>query len=218
VTRRLKREALTPRQQRFVEEALPTARALVRRIARLKGIHKEEELDEVDQTVGEALCKAVVGFDDTRPTGFLNYAWKSMFGAATELIDSFRRTRTQALQVAAEGAEALTDGADLFSEMEGSDEDDICELDLGAEAFAFDLYIVDAIANAELSEPLRAALDSLESDERRAFLARYHDDTKFEEIAATMGVDRSKVRRLISSAQAKLRRSLLVQGIREAPK
>jgi RNA polymerase sigma factor (sigma-70 family) len=218
VTRRLKPEALTPRQQRLVEEALPTAQALVRRTARLKGIHKEEDLEELDQTVGEVLSTVVRGYDETRPTGFLNYAWKRMFGTAAELIDSLSR-HAKALEIAAEGAEELADSTDPFSESpEEADEDDFRELDAGADAFTFDLYIVDAISSGGLSEPLKAALDAVDPDERRAFLARHRDDIKFEEIASMMGMDRSKVRRLISSARKKLKRLLLAQGIREAPK
>jgi RNA polymerase sigma factor (sigma-70 family) len=214
VTRRLIRDALTPKQQALVEQALPVAHALARKTARLKGIRSPDELEEVDQTVGEALCKAAPRYNGKRPTGFLNYAWKGMFGAVTELIGSLREVRAEAVDVATEGAEDLEDSTDYFSEV---DEDDLRELESGAGDFVFDLYAVDALKDLGLSGPLRAALEALEPDQRQAFLLRYQDDTKIDDIASTMGIDRSKVKRLLAAARKSLRRLLFLSGIREAP-
>jgi len=197
-----------------VEEALPTAQALVRRAARLKGITKPDELEELDQAVGEVLCARVTTYDDQRSTALVNYAWTAMFCTATQLIGCFHATRARAIQVAAEGVEALTDSTDPFVESDGSDEEDLRALCEGAEAFVFDLDVVDAIEGGERADQLEAALAKLQSDERQAFVSRFRDDIKFEDIATAMAVDRSKVRRLIESARQKLRRLLLRQGIR----
>lgn len=214
MTLRLQREALTPRQQSLVEQALPTAHKLARQAARRKGISSPADLEDVDQTVGEALSKAAPRFDGERPTGFLNYAWKGMFGAVAELIGSLLQVRAEAVEVATEGAEQLEDSIDYFSEV---DEDDLREIEAGAGDFLFDLYAVDTLTDSGLSGQLRMAIEALDPDQRRAFLLRYQDDIKIDDIAAQMALDRSKVKRLIAAARERLRRLLFLSGIREAP-
>jgi RNA polymerase sigma factor (sigma-70 family) len=222
VTAQRKRGALTQQQQQLVEEALPTAHALIRRAIQLKGIHTPSELDEVDQVVSEVLCRAALRYDEQRPTGFLNFAWKAMFGAAAEILGSLRAVHARALEVALDGAAAIEDGGDPFTEAE---EDDRREIDLAATAFVFDLHIVDTIeANAALHDErtkalaeLEASLIALDTGEIRVVKSRFWEGAKIAEIALEMGVSESTVKRLVASACKKLRHGLIERGVHEVP-
>lgn len=229
-----KPKKLTREQQELVEKALPAAQRVARQAARRYRMTTPSELDDVKQVVYEALCIQAPRYDGKRPTGFINYAWKAMFGAVAKLSARRSLVHSRALEVALDRVETLEDTRDPLTEFNDGDEVDIRELEHEGAAFVFDLFAIDTIedarrrpdaevahqdALANAFNELDSAVTVLDAQEAQLVKLRYlgEDSIKLAAIASIIDVSLATVKRIDERARDKLKQELVSRGVLGPP-
>lgn len=210
------RENLIDRYRRF-------ASSLARRHAR-RTRAAPDVLDDLEQFAYRGLLEAIDRYDPTRGAPFLAFATRRIAGSIVDGMASldersaqlrFRRRlereRIASLAASHEAAEerpATAQLADLVAEL-------ALGLMLDAEERAAPAGLIgrpdngfDNLAWRQTQALLRQRVDDLPEPERSVIRQHYQHDLLFAQIAAMLGVSRSRVSQMHGSALARLRKSM----------
>ncbi|AUX39505.1 RNA polymerase sigma factor [Sorangium cellulosum] len=205
--------------------ALPMARHIARRTARIYGVRARQRLDDCEQTACQALLEACPGYDAARGVPFNVYAWKRVAGAVLRSLSREASIRRAGLDAALGAAEAMRDTSDPFGD---DDADALAQLQDRCRALAFARFVADsgerlrarpedALARAQALEALRTALRGLDEREARLIELRYWQDLSWTKVAAELGVHEKQALRLDEQLRRRLRCALEASDVEEPP-
>ncbi|MEO5729379.1 MAG: sigma-70 family RNA polymerase sigma factor [Byssovorax sp.] len=220
---------LTPEQKERMEAAMP----MVDRRARWMARRRPALTFGQYQSLGyEALWRAVLTFDASRGARFGTYAWLRCCGAMRDGLrehtaqDPLRRA-CQVFGITALSSFEAND--DPFGE---TDEGTFTALVKHCRAGLLEMEtiagcatwreqgedgLVGHVARAYAVKELESARGALEGEEAEIVALRFDADLAWAQVAETLGLSESTVKRRAAVVREKLRRELLARGVGEHP-
>jgi RNA polymerase sigma factor (sigma-70 family) len=213
---------LTAQQRMRVEEALPEARRLAKKLGGRAPSIEHEELLALGRAV---LVASVRDFDATRGTTLAQYAYKAMRGAMLRAIRKLSRDPLTAAQLAmTTHEEAIDDRRNLVVEIAETEAEKrararaLGENAMTAAYFAYrgqacQASPEDDLAGREEHALVRSAVSSLGRENAALLDLLYWQDLDWESAAERLGISVSSAQRLENKLIPRLKAALTARGI-----